>query len=1231
MEKTLLMKFRSRFILGSIFLLLSLNIFASNRTGLNFNYQNVTPYSATLKWNELGKSEIQSYKIYCNDKLLFTTPKKEFFHNSLVPNQTYKFTVKALDKYNNSIDAANILIKTLNSNKSNFFLLNYYPFKNLGAEVNYYDGVIEAVNELFPNSIEYYKKYKDPQRWYSFYNIKSRKPYKTEIRNNINFNFYEDGVREILNSDKDKFAAMTFEGFLVVGETGEYTFKTEHDNSFILELDNNEVINVMKFKVRDDHTIKKIKLFAGIHRIKITYYEFSGVKSTLLMQWSGPNFNFQPLDGYSFIQLNNGVKNYLNADSDFDGVLDSLENQTGSSCTSWDTDGDGLTDYEEIMRFNSLPNKADSDNDGILDGIEAKILHTNITKKDNKNNFNSFSNVKTVVKYDKLDITWDFTNKPAPKFTIYRNFKKIGSTFSSKFSLPIFSENDLFYIVAHENKRTTNYTKIGPLKLTSEQKEYLQWKETNKLPNTSTFEADSDHDKRNKYQEFKLDSNPNVAPLTTINNLKKYKGLSATYYNTMWSPKSLNNLDAFKIGIIKNINFNAGENEVLDSGKKNAVGILFKGYFETRKTGIYKFLTAYDDSIRIFIDGIKVFEGSYWNPVGRIWQTHLSKGIHSIKIEYTEVTGAAMLDFKWAPPGENLQAISEDIFWHVKNNQQQLDEYITWDKDSDNDKLSNKLELEYGTNTHKIDTDNDGISDYEEIYKYKTSPTYADSDGDNISDGDEVFIFNSNPRKASVKIEKFMEIQNFKGSEFSKSLGNWNKKNKNAVSNCTIGAVTYSFSNKKANVYKLILKAQLSKRRNYKINIKCDNVLIAAKSYVYLPNDKEIIIEAFMPFLQPGKHSIEIFFDNPNIANKLIIKELKIFKIVNNSNKWLKQYAKNMSKLNKIPKISKISPIIIQGKNKFARLIKINNENVNDFNSNQWYKELTLNPDNNKNIFNFEFQNNLQRIPQKIKWETTNVMAQKNNISLKKGDSLLLDIIPINNDKNIKNVELIINNQIFEIAKPLAFKFSKEGSFCIKGSYLSQDNKLIKNKFIVTVKNYNFKQNPITMTTGSYAQFNISPLPPKTYLEASGNVKFILNNKTNLMIDCQEWNKKQVIMLKSKINNRILAVLPINILRFYGGKNTAFYVAKTLDNGIQILELHSICYPIKPYYSIEFETYLSGLTFENNSRKKTLYGAQFDETGTGKLRFIKNPESTKTQTGLHAVLKIDDEVIQQLY
>ena len=58
--------------------------------------------------------------------------------------------------------------------------------------------------------------------------------------------------------------------------------------------------------------------------------------------------------------------------------------------------------------------------------------------------------------------------------------------------------------------------------------------------------------------------------------------------------------------------------------------------------------------------------------------------------------------------------------------------------DSDADSLTDSEEQILGTNINLIDSDFDGLSDYEELKIYLTNPLNVDSDGDSFKDGDEI-------------------------------------------------------------------------------------------------------------------------------------------------------------------------------------------------------------------------------------------------------------------------------------------------------------------------------------------------------------------------------------------------------------------------------------------------------------------------------------------------------------
>jgi hypothetical protein len=65
--------------------------------------------------------------------------------------------------------------------------------------------------------------------------------------------------------------------------------------------------------------------------------------------------------------------------------------------------------------------------------------------------------------------------------------------------------------------------------------------------------------------------------------------------------------------------------------------------------------------------------------------------------------------------------------------------------DSDNDGISDDDEMNlYGTNPKSNDTDGDGLSDSDEIHVYGSNPLSSDSDGDGLDDGLEINVYDTN-------------------------------------------------------------------------------------------------------------------------------------------------------------------------------------------------------------------------------------------------------------------------------------------------------------------------------------------------------------------------------------------------------------------------------------------------------------------------------------------------------
>lgn len=94
-----------------------------------------------------------------------------------------------------------------------------------------------------------------------------------------------------------------------------------------------------------------------------------------------PIANNQPLVAETST-INTNIKNDTilfgePVDSDKDGLDDAREKELGTNPNNPDTDGDGLTDGQEILVYHTNPLNPDTDGDGLNDGDEILVWKTN--------------------------------------------------------------------------------------------------------------------------------------------------------------------------------------------------------------------------------------------------------------------------------------------------------------------------------------------------------------------------------------------------------------------------------------------------------------------------------------------------------------------------------------------------------------------------------------------------------------------------------------------------------------------------------------------------------------------------------------------------------------------------------------------------------------------------------------------------------------------------------------
>ena len=161
--------------------------------------------------------------------------------------------------------------------------------------------------------------------------------------------------------------------------------------------------------------------------------------------------------------------------------------------------------------------------------------------------------------------------------------------------------------------------------------------------------------------------------------------------------------------------------------------------------GTLSFIKA--DSILLFLDSSKNTEQTKKDPQDNQKIATTSKtSLKDIKTKSKENTipQEKIYDFmelkqvKGIPYKFNKHGLDSDEDYLT--NKEELEQYNTNpnNPDTDGDGFIDGVELDIGTNPLSKDSDNDGLTDGDEINKYKTDPINPDTDEDGYLDGQEI-------------------------------------------------------------------------------------------------------------------------------------------------------------------------------------------------------------------------------------------------------------------------------------------------------------------------------------------------------------------------------------------------------------------------------------------------------------------------------------------------------------
>lgn len=189
-------------------------------------------------------------------------------------------------------------------------------------------------------------------------------------------------------------------------------------------------------------------------------------------------------------------------------------------------------------------------------------------------------------------------------------------------------------------------------------KESLLYKKPIKITQETLLQAVSFNDKSQQSEVASMQFT-NTLLTSSIKTDKISPGIQYTYYEGKWDYlPDFETLDVVDSGVISQI-------KIPEVKQLDHFGIVFEGYLNVKKPGIYTFYCSSDDGTRLYINDQMIVDNDGCHAEKEVGgQIGLAKGLHKFELHFFENEGGEALKVQYEGPGIDKQEIPESVIKH---------------------------------------------------------------------------------------------------------------------------------------------------------------------------------------------------------------------------------------------------------------------------------------------------------------------------------------------------------------------------------------------------------------------------------------------------------------------------------------------------------------------------------------------------------------------------------------
>lgn len=653
-----------------------------------------------------------------------------------------------------------------------------------------------------------------------------------------------------------------------------------------------------------------------------------------------------------------------------------------------------------------------------------------------------------------------------------------------------------------------------------------------------------------------------------------------------------------------------------------------RGFITAPVTGTYQFWGAADSDVDMFLsttaskfDRQLILDNKVFTPIYS-YDSDISQKSRSASL----VAGQKYYFEMWHKEGIGGSYFS--VAWKIPNGSRQLipiqylSSYPGEANDQDDDYLKDDYELANGlsiTDDGKTpgsndglygDLDGDGITNLDEM-KAGTKANFVDSDCDGVSDFDEANFFDS--ASLANDIGPFTPVATLNGDAYTVSFGEWIQSNGKALQDCRRGSVTYPVTVPASGVHALKFAisslADGTKSEQYEFDLKLNGKRIAYKTINITP-DGSATLAVLSPWLNAGEtYNLELFVDNSYNWRRVSIDSLQILASGgtdsnnNGTPDWVDIRMHDTNGFDSTAILSQTSPATVEGNAKHFEFLNTNGATVNQAPNGRFFTEVPLTPGTPATL-DFAFENGAVTQSATIQWLPTNLL-QETAITLRQGDSLLLTAYQNAENASLESYTVTANGQTYTQSadKPSQVVFITPGATTIQLAHTGTDALVTNRSITVTVLPRVTIEPPLCVV--GYPRLWTHPaLSTGATLQIDNRITRWQETTANTWPLLTTTPENQPLLIRQGPDGPILGYTEVKSVSIRSSDQTGNFAIETYPT-YNIIELPVVINGDLDTAEIRCEIIIGGVVYTDGGTVKSLFGPDFDSLGTCKLNFNK--------------------------